>query len=62
MHKKKGAFGFENCQAMATAIIENIEAENDTIERIELSQAGQGDPSKAGFFMNIFLKQQFIES
>jgi len=61
MHKKKGAFGFANCQDMANAIVSNIEADNNTIDRIELSQAGMGDPSKAGFFMNIFLKPSFIE-
>ena len=32
------------------------------IERIELAQAGQGDPAKAGFFMNIYLKPEFIQS
>ena len=62
MHKKKGAFGFESCHQMATAIVENIEQDNDAIDRIELSQAGKGDPAKAGFFLNIFLKPQFIES
>ena len=64
MHKKKGAFGFSNCQEMATAIVESIatepEAEN-VIERVELAQAGQGDPAKSGFFMNIFLKPEFIQ-
>lgn len=61
MHKKKGAFGFENCQAMANAIVENIEAENNVIEKIELAQAGQGDPAKSGFFMNIYLKPEFLQ-
>lgn len=61
MHKKKGAFGFENCQAMANAIVENIEPENNVIEKIELAQAGNGDPAKSGFFLNIYLRQDFIQ-
>ena len=64
MHKKKGAFGFANCQEMATAIVESIATEPaaaDVIERVELAQAGQGDPAKSGFFMNIFLKPEFIQ-
>jgi len=62
MHKKKGAFGFATCQEMANAIIENIDSENNVIDKIELAQAGQGDPAKSGFFMNIFLKPEFIEA
>lgn len=46
---------------MAKAILDNIEP-NNVIEKIELSQAGKGDPAKSGFFMNIFLKAEFIES
>ena len=62
MYKKKGSFGFATCQEMANAIVNNIDpAENNAIEKIELAQAGAGDPSKAGFFMNIHLKKQFIE-
>ena len=41
---------------MAQAIVSNIEADNDAIDHIELSQAGKGDPAKSGFFMNIYLK------
>ena len=63
MHKKKGSFGFKTCADMASAIKQNVdEVENDAIETIELSQAGGGDPSKAGFFMNITLKESFIEA
>ena len=64
MHKKKGAFGFASCQAMAAAIGDSVQADPDAanvIDRIELSQAGQGDPAKSGFFMNIYLKEQFIQ-
>jgi hypothetical protein len=28
---------------------------------IELKQAGGGDPAKSGFFLNVHLKDQFIE-
>lgn len=43
---------------MANAIVANIETEtNDAIEKIELAQAGKGDPTKSGFFLNITLKQ-----
>lgn len=60
--KKQGSFGFASCKDMATAIIENIpeEAMNTTIEKIELSKIGKGPDEKSGFFMNIFLKQQFV--
>ena len=46
---------------MAQAIVSNIEADNDAIDHIELSQAGKGDPAKSGFFMNIYLKPQFMQ-
>ena len=61
MHKKKGSFGFATCHDMAKAILEHL-PENDVIEKIELSQAGKGDPAKSGFFMNIFLKPSFIQA
>ena len=60
--KKNGSFGFKSCMEMAEAIKSNIaEEENDAISSIELSQAGKGDISKSGFFLNIFLKPEFIE-
>ena len=38
MYKKKGSFGFENCQDMANAIVKNIDpAENNAIEKVELA-------------------------
>mmetsp|Transcript_35142 Transcript_35142/g.46281 ORF Transcript_35142/g.46281 Transcript_35142/m.46281 type:complete len:90 (+) Transcript_35142:1-270(+) len=40
MHKKKGSFGFATCQDMANAIVQNIEQDNEAIQKIELSQAG----------------------
>ena len=62
MNKKKGSFGFATCQELANAIVQNIDpVENNAIEKVELAQAGGGDPSKAGFFLNIHLKKKFIE-
>lgn len=63
MHKKKGSFGFASCKDMAEAIVGNIvEEDNDAIQKIELSQIGKGDPAKSGFFMNITLKDSFIQN
>ena len=61
MSKKTGSYGFANCQEMASAIVGSIEPDNEVIERVELAQAGQGDPAKSGFFLNIFLKPEFIQ-
>jgi hypothetical protein len=47
---------------MANAILANIEQEsNDAIEKIDLAQVGKGDPAKSGFFLNITLKNSFVE-
>lgn len=47
---------------MANAILANIDQEtNDAIEKIDLAQAGKGDPAKSGWFLNITLKNSFIE-
>jgi protein-arginine kinase activator protein McsA len=59
--KKQGSFGFASCQDMANAILANIDDSNDAIEKIDLCQAGKGDPAKSGFFLNITLKPSFIE-
>lgn len=60
--KKQGSFGFASCQDMANAILANIEQEsNDAIEKIDLAQVGKGDPSKSGFFLNITLKNSFVQ-
>lgn len=62
-YKKAGSFGFPTCQELASAIVSNISSvENNAIEKVTLAQAGQGDPTKAGFFLNIHLKKNFIES
>lgn len=61
-NKKGGSFGFPTCQDMARAFVEHLPKEdNDAISKIELSKAGNGDDAKCGFFLNIFLKNEFIE-
>ena len=60
MSKKQGSFGFPTCQEMAQAVAQNLE-ENTVIEKVELKQAGNGDPAKSGFFLNITLKNDFIQ-
>lgn len=59
-YKKAGSFGFATCQVMAQCILDNM-AENDAIEKLELAQVGKGPVDKSGFFINIFLKHDFIE-
>jgi hypothetical protein len=64
MHKKSGSFGFATCQEMAKAMIASLErvpGANDVIDKVELAQMGNGDPSKSGFFLNIHLKQSYLE-
>ena len=48
---------------MATAIVENIpkDALESSIEKVELSKMGNAPDDKANYFLNIYLKQQFIE-
>lgn len=54
------SYGFKSCFEMAKAIVDNIEKDNDAIEKVEFSQMGKGDPAKSGFFLNIHLKNSFI--
>jgi arginyl-tRNA synthetase len=62
MNKKTGSFGYNSCQDMANAFKANInEEENDAIESCELSQMGKGPADKSGFFLNIKLKNPYIE-
>ena len=44
---------------MANAIVENL-PKNDSIEKVELSKIGKGPDDKSGYFLNIFLKENFI--
>lgn len=60
--KKTGSYGFATCQDLANAIVQNIDMSENVIEKIELKQAGAGDPTKAGFFMNVSLKDDFIQT
>ena len=47
---------------MATAIVNELSnVENDCLEKLELSKVGQGDDAKSGFFLNAFLKSEFLE-
>lgn len=61
-YKKDGSFGFASCQDMANAIAKNIpeEALKYCIEKVELSKIGKGPDDKAGFFLNIYLKDEFV--
>ena len=62
MSKKQGSFGFPTCKDMATAIANELSnVENDCLEKLELSKVGQGDDAKSGFFLNAFLKSEFLE-
>ncbi len=36
-YKKQGSFGFQSCQLMAQAICENMDPNNDAIEKIDLA-------------------------
>lgn len=47
---------------MAAAIVENIpeDALATTIEKVELSKMGQAPDDKAGYILNIYLKQDFV--
>lgn len=62
MTKKAGSFGFATCQDLAKAIVSNLDEEaSKVIKGVELKQAGQGDPAKSGFFLNVHLQDAFIE-
>mmetsp|Transcript_11515 Transcript_11515/g.17358 ORF Transcript_11515/g.17358 Transcript_11515/m.17358 type:complete len:587 (-) Transcript_11515:29-1789(-) len=60
--KKQGSFGFASCKDMATAIVESVpkDAFETTIDKIELSKIGKGPDEKSGFFLNIFLKDNYV--
>lgn len=47
---------------MANSIVKNIpeEALKYSIEKIELSKIGKSPDDKSGFFLNIFLKDEFV--
>ena len=58
-NKKNGSFGFASCKAMAEAILSNV-SQNDAIDKIELSKIGKGPDDKSGYFLNIYLKPDFV--
>ncbi len=48
---------------MAQSVKDNLLPEDaDIIKSLELSQSGKGDASKSGFFLNVHLNHQFLES
>ena len=63
-YKKQGSFGFKTCKDMANAIVSNIpeEAMVSTINKVELSKIGKGPDDKSGFFLNIFLKDDYVHN
>lgn len=46
-NKKKGSFGFKSCMDMATAIIEQIPKDDETIEKVEMKKMGNAPDEKA---------------
>ena len=45
---------------MATAIIEKIPTDDETIEKVEMKKMGNAPDDKAQWFINIFIRNQFI--
>jgi arginyl-tRNA synthetase len=62
-YKKNGSFGFSTCKDMAEAIKNNIQDSDreNTIEKVELSKIGNAPDDKAGYFLNIFLKDSLVQ-
>jgi arginyl-tRNA synthetase len=59
-NKKQGSFGFKSCKAMAEAVAACVPTDH-CVERVELSKMGNGPDDKAGFFLNFFLKDSFVQ-
>lgn len=63
-YKKAGSFGFASCKDLASAIVANVPADvfgdSGVCTKIELSKIGKGADETSGFFLNIFLNQNFI--
>ena len=62
-NKKQKSYGFATCLSVAEAVsaqLPNVQ-ENSYLEKIELAQAGKGDPAKSNFFLNLYLKNEFVE-
>ena len=70
-NKKKGfipgvpiSLGFNSCKEMAEAIQAKIDSKDmlRSIEKVELSKIGKAPDKRAGFFLNVFLKDSFVEA
>jgi arginyl-tRNA synthetase len=59
MFKKKGGLGCANCMELAQKISECIPTDG-LIEKVELCKAGKGPDEKSGFFINIFIRMEFL--
>ena len=61
-NKKKGSYGFKSCMDMATAIVDSVPKDDETIEKVEMKKMGNAPDEKANWFINITIKNQFIHS
>lgn len=59
MNKKNPDFGYATCKDLAEKMAECVPLDG-IIEKVELLKAGKGDDTKAGFFINIYLKLEFL--
>lgn len=64
-YKKQGSFGYKTCQDMANSIIDKIPkevlSEGGIASKLSMSKIGNGPDDKSGFFINIFLREDFIQ-
>ena len=60
-NKKEGSFGCNSCLELATKWKDAIPP-NPLLSHVSLSQIGNGDPVKSGYFLNLFFNHQFIIS
>ena len=60
MNRKSGALGVTTCKDLAQKIVDSVSLDHE-IEKAEISKAGKGDDDKAGFFINLKLKTEFLE-
>ena len=59
MNKKNKEFPYESCKVLADKIVAQIPDEH--IEKIDLLKMGKGPDEKSGFFINLTLKNSFLE-
>ena len=60
-NKKAGSFGFPSCKAMAEAVAGCVPLDH-CVDKVVLSKMGKGPDEKAGFFLNFFLKDDFVQT